>query len=94
MEWHRVTAVTLAQAIRAGEITVEEAVRRSLGRIQQVESDVQAWAFIDPGYALEQARRADRLLRGGPPAGPQAGRQQRWRHTWLRSPSAPRPTDR
>jgi Asp-tRNA(Asn)/Glu-tRNA(Gln) amidotransferase A subunit family amidase len=73
MEWHRVTAMALAQAIRAGEITVEEAVRASLDRIQQVENEVQAWAFLDPGYALEQARRADRLLRDGQGIGPLHG---------------------
>ena len=73
MEWHRVTAMALAQAIRKGEVTVEEAVRASLDRIQQVEDEVQAWAFLDPGYALEQARRADRLLRDGRDIGPLHG---------------------
>jgi Asp-tRNA(Asn)/Glu-tRNA(Gln) amidotransferase A subunit family amidase len=73
MEWHRFTAVALAQAIRAGEITVEEAVRASLDRIQQVENGVKAWTFLDPGYALDQAQRADRLLRDGQCIGPLHG---------------------
>ncbi len=73
MEWHRVTAVALAQAIRKGEITVEEAIRASLDRIERVENEVQAWAFLDPEYALEQARRADCLLRDGQGIGPLHG---------------------
>ena len=73
MEWQRLTAVALAQAIRAGEITVEETVRASLDRIQQVEPEVQAWAFLDHEYALEQAHRADLLLRDGQGIGPLHG---------------------
>ena len=73
MEWHRVTAMALAQAIRAGEITAEAAVRASLDRIQQIEDEVQAWAFLDPEYALEQARRADRVLHDGRGLGPLHG---------------------
>lgn len=73
MELHRITAAALARAIRAGEITAEEAVRASLERIHQVENEVQAWAFLDPGYALEQAQRADRLLRDGQGIGPLHG---------------------
>ncbi|RJR41668.1 MAG: amidase [Desulfobacteraceae bacterium] len=72
-EWYRATAAALAGAIRAGELTVEEAVRASLDRIEQVEHEVEAWAFLDRDYAFEQARRADRLLRDGRPIGPLHG---------------------
>jgi Asp-tRNA(Asn)/Glu-tRNA(Gln) amidotransferase A subunit family amidase len=65
--------MALAQAIRAGEITAEAAVRASLDRIQQVDDEVQAWAFLDPEYALEQARRADRVLHDGRGLGPLHG---------------------
>jgi Asp-tRNA(Asn)/Glu-tRNA(Gln) amidotransferase A subunit family amidase len=73
MEWHRVTAMDLARAIRAGEITAEAAVRATLERIQQVEDEVQAWTFLDTGYALEQARRADRAVQEGRDLGPLHG---------------------
>ncbi|RJR32605.1 MAG: amidase [Desulfobacteraceae bacterium] len=73
MEWYRATAAALAQAIRSGELTVEEAVRASLDRIGQAEQEVEAWTFLDREYALEQARRADRLLREGHPIGPLHG---------------------
>lgn len=73
MEWHALTAINLAKAICKGEITAEEAVLSSLERIRQVEHDVQAWTFLDPEYALEQARRADRNLREGQPVGPLHG---------------------
>jgi Asp-tRNA(Asn)/Glu-tRNA(Gln) amidotransferase A subunit family amidase len=73
MDWYRVTAGTLAEAIRKGEITVEEAVRASLERIRRVDDEVQAWAFLDPEYALDQARRADRLLLDGQAIGPLHG---------------------
>ncbi len=73
MEWHRVTATALARAIRSGEITVEAAVGDCLDRIRRVEDEVQAWAFLDPEYALDQARRADRMLSAGQGVGPLHG---------------------
>jgi Asp-tRNA(Asn)/Glu-tRNA(Gln) amidotransferase A subunit family amidase len=73
MEWHQVTTMDLARAIRTGEITAEAVVRSSLDRIQQVENEVRAWTFLDSEYALEQARRADRDLREGHALGPLYG---------------------
>jgi Asp-tRNA(Asn)/Glu-tRNA(Gln) amidotransferase A subunit family amidase len=70
MEWHRVTAMDVARAVRTGEVTVEAVVRSSLDRIQEVENDVQAWTFLDSEYALDQAQRADRELSEGHAVGP------------------------
>ena len=73
MEWHRMEAVSLARAIRSGEVTAEEAVGSCLDRIRQIEEEVQAWTFLDPGYALSQARRADQAKREGRALGPLHG---------------------
>jgi len=73
MEWHTVTAMELARAVRKGATTAEEAVRSSLDRIEQLENEVQAWTFLDPEYALGQARRADLRLHAGHAAGPLHG---------------------
>ena len=73
MEWHRIGASELARDIRAGEVTAEEAVRSCLERIRTIEEQVQAWAFLDPEYALAQARQADRARREGRALGPLHG---------------------
>ncbi len=73
MDWTERSAEELARAIRAGEVTAEEAVCACLERIRQVEGEVQAWAFLDPDYALAQAQRADRVRREGRDLGPLHG---------------------
>ena len=73
MEWAHRSAEELARVIRAGEVTAEDAVCACLARIRQVEAEVQAWAFLDPDYALAQARQADRLRREGRDLGPLHG---------------------
>ena len=45
--------------IRSGEITSEELVQSCLDRIEEFEPTIGAWAHLDPGHALEQAKRAD-----------------------------------
>jgi Asp-tRNA(Asn)/Glu-tRNA(Gln) amidotransferase A subunit family amidase len=65
----RLGAVEAATAIREGHITSEELVDACLARIEELEDDVQAWAFLDPGYAREQARGADEARRRGQPVG-------------------------
>ncbi len=62
--WQR-TASEAAAAIAAGEITSEALVRSCLERIEDREGEVRAWIHLDPDYALEQARDADRAG-GGP----------------------------
>ncbi|HEY7555070.1 MAG TPA: amidase [Candidatus Binatia bacterium] len=44
-----------------------------LARIREVDTQVQAWAFLDPDYALAQARAADELRLSGRPFGPLHG---------------------
>jgi amidase len=53
------TATEAAGRLESGEITSEALVRDCLDRIAAREPDIGAWAFIDPDYALEQARARD-----------------------------------
>ena len=62
-----------ALALRQGKISSEQLVSACLERIEQREPQVEAWEFLDPRYALEQARQADRRLESGEPLGPLHG---------------------
>jgi Asp-tRNA(Asn)/Glu-tRNA(Gln) amidotransferase A subunit family amidase len=46
--------------------TSEELVRACLDRIRERDPEIRAWAYIDPEYALQQARALDRMPRRGP----------------------------
>ncbi len=67
------SAVSAAAAIRSGEFTSEELVQACLDRVAEIEEGVQAWAHLDPEYALEQARAADEAHRAGMTQGPLHG---------------------
>lgn len=67
------TACEAVTAIARGELTSEELVGDCLARIEQLEPEIKAWAFLDPAYALEQARAADVALRQGKGVGPLHG---------------------
>jgi Asp-tRNA(Asn)/Glu-tRNA(Gln) amidotransferase A subunit family amidase len=69
----RMNAVEAAEAIRAGRITSEALVSACLDRIAALEARIGAWAFLDPGHALRQAREADRARREGKALGPLHG---------------------
>ncbi len=69
----RLNAAEAAESIRAGRITSEALVGACLDRIAALEERVGAWAFLDPGHALRQAREADRARREGRPLGPLHG---------------------
>ena len=73
MDPANLTAGPAADAIRDGAITSVELVSACLERVRAVEPAVQAWAFLDPEHALEQAGRADRLRQQGQPLGPLHG---------------------
>ena len=44
-----------------------------LARVREVDDKVQAWAFLDPEHALNQARARDQERREGRPTGPLHG---------------------
>ncbi len=73
MELTLLGAAEAAAAIRDGLFTCEELVSACLEKILKLEEQVQAWAFIEPEIALEQARAADRALQTGQPLGPLHG---------------------
>src|SRR5213594_2317271 len=59
---HAMSATDAARLIRDGVISSEELVQACLARVQ-------AWAFLDPEYALAQARSADEVRQSGQPVG-------------------------
>lgn len=65
MSLHTLDAVAASAAIRARTITSEALVRACLDHIAACEPTIQAWTWLDPDYALEQARAADRRQQSG-----------------------------
>ena len=70
---HLLSATEAARLIRDGMISSEQLVAACLERIREVDVQVQAWAFLDADYALEQARAADQRRLSGQPIGPLHG---------------------
>jgi len=66
---HSLSAAEAAGLIRDGVISSAQLVESCLARIREVEPGVQAWAFLDPDYALAQARAADERRLTGQPIG-------------------------
>lgn len=62
-----------AAEIRRGTLTSQALVVACLEQIRRREEEVQAWIFLDPAYALEQARAADARQQAGQPLGPLHG---------------------
>jgi Asp-tRNA(Asn)/Glu-tRNA(Gln) amidotransferase A subunit family amidase len=55
------TATETIAAIKAGTLTAEDNTQALLSTIEAREPDVQAWAFLDRGLALQQAKGVDQL---------------------------------
>ena len=70
---HLLSASEAARLIREGAISSEQLVEACLARVREADSEIQAWAFLDPNYALAQARAADELRLSGKPIGPLHG---------------------
>jgi Asp-tRNA(Asn)/Glu-tRNA(Gln) amidotransferase A subunit family amidase len=66
---HLLSAAEAAAWIRDGIISSVQLVESCLARIRAVDPGVQAWAFLDPDYALAQARSADERRLTGQPTG-------------------------
>jgi len=67
------SATDAAEAIRERRLSSEALTRACLDRIAEREPDVQAWAHLDPDYALAQAREIDAVQREGGVTGPLHG---------------------
>ena len=63
---NELSAAKAAAAIARGEFTSEALVADCLARIEVREGAVQAWAYLDPELALEQARARDGVASIGP----------------------------
>src|SRR5262249_48113981 len=70
---HQLSAAESARLIRDGVIRSEQLVGACLERIAETDGQIQAWEFLDPDYALAQARAADELRLSGKPVGPLHG---------------------
>jgi len=70
---HALSASDAARLIRDGVISSEQLVEACQARVRATDAEVQAWAFLDPGHALAQAREADDWRLQGRPTGPLHG---------------------
>lgn len=66
MNPNELTAAAAANAIARGKLTSEALVRACLDRIAARDGQVKAWVYLDPDYALRQARELDKSPRRGP----------------------------
>ena len=66
---NELSASTLAERIRAGAITSQQAVEQCIERIAERDDAVHAWVDFDPQRAIAEARARDRE----PPRGPLHG---------------------
>ena len=67
------TAANAAEAIREHRLSSEALTRACLDRVAEREPAVQAWAHLDPDYALAQAKARDTELQSGRGIGPLHG---------------------
>ena len=70
---HLLSAFEAVRLICDGVLSSEQLVEACLARVNEVDEQVQAWAFLDPEYALTQARALDQLRLEGRPIGPLHG---------------------
>ena len=70
---HLLSATETARLIRDGVISSQQLIEACLARIDEADTQVQGWAFLDRDYALEQARLADQSRMSGQPIGPLHG---------------------
>jgi Asp-tRNA(Asn)/Glu-tRNA(Gln) amidotransferase A subunit family amidase len=70
---HLLSGTEAARLIRDGAIGAEQLVEACLAQIREVDAQVEAWAFLDVDYALQQARAADEQRLTGRPIGPLHG---------------------
>ncbi len=73
MSLHAMGLVEAAAAIRGGQISARELVDDCLARIAEFDPSVDAWAFLEPDHAREQADRLDAHRSAGKTMGPLHG---------------------
>jgi amidase len=65
-ELHELTATEASALMEKGEISSEDLTRACLARIDAREDAVQAWQYLDPEFAIAEAKKADASPRKGP----------------------------
>jgi Asp-tRNA(Asn)/Glu-tRNA(Gln) amidotransferase A subunit family amidase len=65
MSLHTLSLAEAAAGLREGRVSARELVQDCLDRIKAVEDDVQAWQFLDPDHALNQAKALDEQRAAG-----------------------------
>ena len=68
-----VAAIDIRDSLASGAMNAAQVVGMCLSQIAEREPEVQAWAWLDSDYALEQAQRRDTERRSGQPMGPLHG---------------------
>ena len=69
----RQSAATLASAIARGEVTSEQVTAAHLDRIEQVDTSIHAFLYVNRDQSLERARAVDRGIAEGSISSPLAG---------------------
>ena len=69
MEPHELSAKKALQAIREQRMSSQRLTHSCLARVDAREAQVRAWAHLDYGHAIDQARQADEHQRAGEPLG-------------------------
>lgn len=67
------TAVEMIRRLKAGRVSSQELMESCLERVQALEPQLHAWAFLDPNIPLEQAQEVDRVRSAGGSVGPLEG---------------------
>lgn len=73
MDLMRLTAVELGKKIKAGEVSVVDATKACLARIEALEKDINSFVTIDSEDALKQAEQVQQKIDAGELTGPLAG---------------------
>jgi Asp-tRNA(Asn)/Glu-tRNA(Gln) amidotransferase A subunit family amidase len=66
---NQLSACEIVRGVTAGRFSAQAVTRACLDRIEERDSNIKAWAFIDPELALNQARAIDRNATKGVLAG-------------------------
>ncbi|MCX5496195.1 amidase [Kaistia dalseonensis] len=69
----QLSARELVQRLRAGTVSARAVIEAHLARIDALEPDIQAWAWLDRGQALAAATEADAVRASGATLGPLHG---------------------
>lgn len=62
---YRLSLAEAARRIAVGDMTSETYTRGLLLRVRELDDSVQAWAWLDPAYAIARAKDADDRVRAG-----------------------------